>query len=123
MTIETYFHVVKILFPINNSKKSPRIISFMPKLQSYYDYIVVVEADFGSTLNNSGQVGFWKFDSKFCPNNYDRYTFKIMSAGHSQARFIKLILTSLIFPVEIFQVLIQPGSSRTPEHSLYKRAR
>ena len=107
MDIETYFHVVKMLFPINNSKKSPRIISFMPKLQSYYDYIVVVEADFSSALNNSGQVGFWKFDSKFCPNNYNPYTFKIMSAGHSQARLTKLITASHIFPVESFQVLIQ----------------
>ena len=107
MDIETYFHVVKMLFPINNSIKSPRIISFMPKLQSYYDYIVVVEADFGSALNNSGQVGFWKFDSKFCPNNYNPYTFKIMSAGHSQARLTKLIMPSLTFPGESFQVLIQ----------------
>ena len=95
MDIETYFHVVKILFPINNSKKSPRMISFMPKIHksynSYYEYIVVVEADFGLALNNSGQVGFWKFDSKFCPNNYNPYTFKIISAGHSQARLTELI--------------------------------
>ena len=108
MDIETYFHVVKMLFPINNSIKSPRIISFMPKLQSYNpNYIVVVEADFGSALNNSGQVGFWKFDSKFCPNNYNPFTFKIVSAGHSQARLTKLIMPSLTFPGESFQVLIQ----------------
>ena len=84
----------------------------MPKLQSYYDYIVVVEADFGSALNNSGQVGFWKFDSKFCPNNYNPYTFKIMSAGHSQARLTKLIMPSLTFPGESFQVLIQDSCTQ-----------
>ena len=62
----------------------------MPKLQSYYDdYVIVVEADFGSALRNTDQVGFWKFDPEFCPYNYNPFNFKLMSVGHSQVRLRK----------------------------------
>ena len=62
----------------------------MPKLTSYNDYIVVVEADFGSALKSTDQVGFWKFDPDFCPNNYSPGDFQVMSVGHSQVGLKKI---------------------------------
>ena len=58
----------------------------MPKLGSSYnrEYLVVVEADLGSALDGTDQVGFWKFDPDFCPNNYNQNSFKLLSIGHSQ---------------------------------------
>ena len=58
----------------------------MPKIGSSYnrEYLVVVEADFGSALNSTDQVGFWKFDSDFCPDDYNHHSFKVLSAGQSQ---------------------------------------
>ena len=64
----------------------------MPKLTSYYDYIVVVEADFGSALKSTDQVGFWKFDPDFCPNYYEPSNFQVMSVGHSQVGVRKLTI-------------------------------
>ena len=58
----------------------------MPKISSsyYQDYLVVVEADFGSALGSTDQVGFLKFDPEFCPNEYNQNSFKVLSVGHSQ---------------------------------------
>ena len=69
----------------------------MPKLTSYYDYIVVVEANFGSAMNSTDQVGFWKFDPDFCPNNYYPGDFQVMSVGHSQVGLRKL--TAIFGPI------------------------
>ena len=62
----------------------------MPKLQSYYEFIIVVEADFGSALNSPDQVGFLKFEPGSCPKNYYLNSFKAMSIGHSQDGLVKL---------------------------------
>ena len=56
----------------------------MPSSIYYQDYLVVVEADFGSALDSTDQVGFLKFDSEFCPNEYNQNSFKVLSVGHSQ---------------------------------------
>ena len=58
----------------------------MPKIGSSYnrEYLVVIEADFGFALDSTDQVGFWKFDSEYCPNEYNQNSFRLMSVGHSQ---------------------------------------
>ena len=60
----------------------------MPKIGSSYnrEYLVVIEADFGFALDNTDQVGFWKFNSEYCPNEYNQNSFRLMSVGHSQVK-------------------------------------
>ena len=64
----------------------------MPKISSsyYQDYLVVVEADFGSALDSTDQVGFLKFNPEFCPNEYDQNSFRVLSVGHSQVELRNL---------------------------------
>ena len=56
----------------------------MPKVGSSSRYLVVVEADFGFALDSTDQVGIWKLDSEFCPNEYNQNSFNVISVGHSQ---------------------------------------
>ena len=53
-------------------------------MTSSYDFILVIEADYGSALNNVDQVGFLKFDPDFCPKNFVRSDFEFLSVGNSQ---------------------------------------
>lgn len=66
------------------------ILSSMPKLGSSSRYLVVVEADFGFALDSTDQVGFWKLDSEFCPNEYNQNSFNVISIGHSQVELKKI---------------------------------
>ena len=66
--------------------KTSRILSFTPKLQSINDYLITVELNYGTLLNNTDQVGIWKFDSDFCPMKYNEMPFRVLSVGHSKNR-------------------------------------